>query len=139
MTYRLLLDTNILLDFMDPARPESDAAVEVFRRCIGGTCEGFICATSLKDLYYVGRKHLGEQAARDFYRAFLAAFAVLGIDDTVCRMALDSNEPDIEDAIVRVLAEENDIDFILTRDAEAFRASSVCSLSAATFLQLFPE
>ena len=139
MTYRLLLDTNILLDFMDPARPESNVAVEVFRRCIRGTHEGFICATSLKDMYYIARKHLGEQAARDFYRAFLAAFTVLGVDDTVCRMALDSNEPDIEDAIVRVLAEENDIDFILTRDAEAFRASTVRSLSAAAFLRLFPE
>ena len=134
MGYRLLLDTNVLLDFIDASRPQSDEAVEVFRRCARGDDEGCVSATSLKDVYHVCRKYLGDETARDFYRAFLQVLEVLPVDGVTCRLALDSSEPDVEDGIVRVLAEEHEVDVILTRDAQAFRASTVRSMDARTYL-----
>lgn len=135
--HKLLLDTNVLLDFMVSERPGSTAAVEVFRRCARGTDIGLVCASSLKDVYYVARKHLGEQAARDFVRAFLMALKALPLDDALCRLAADSNEPDFEDAIIRASAEDARVDFILTRDAQAFQRSRVRALTAEKYLELF--
>lgn len=135
--YKLLLDTNVLLDFMDPERPGSDAAVEVIRRCTAGIDKGYACAGSLKDAYYVATKYLGEQAARDFTRAFLMALDVVPLDRALCRLAADSNEPDFEDALVRLSAEGLRADVILTRDAQAFERSTVRALSPARFLELF--
>lgn len=137
--HRLLLDTNVLVDFMVPDRPGSDAAVEVIGRCVRGKAEGLVCAGSLKDVYYVARKHLGERAARDFVRTFLVALRVLPLDDALCRLAADSYEPDFEDAIVRTSAEDAHADFILTRDVEAFQRGTTRAMSAERYVSLFPQ
>ena len=124
--YRLLLDTNVLLDFMVPERPESNAAVEVIRR-----------AGSLKDAYYVACKYLGEQAARDFVRAFLDALNVIALDEATCRIAASSDEPDFEDAIIRATAENMRANLILTRDERAYERSAVRAITPQRFVDLF--
>lgn len=135
--HKLLLDTNVLLDFMVAERPGSDAAVEVIRRCATKEDVGYVCAGSLKDTYYVARKYLGEQSARDFVRAFLMVLEVCALDGPVCRIAADSNEPDFEDALIRASAEDERVDFILTRDVGAFQATKIRSLDAERYLALF--
>lgn len=137
MTYKLLLDTNALLDFMVSERPESNAAVEVVRQCLGTEARGIVCSGSLKDLYYVGKKYLGEQAARDFTSIFLNAFEVFPLDKALCKTALELNEPDFEDGLVRAAAEEVGADFIITRDVEAFQSSTVRAISPARYVELF--
>ncbi|MDY2788256.1 MAG: PIN domain-containing protein [Atopobium sp.] len=134
---KLLLDANILLDFIDPDRPESDQAVELFRRCINGIDTGCVSAGSLIDVYYVSKKYLGEQAARDYFRAFVDAFTVCSLDKAICKIAANSNEPDAEDAAVRAIAESISVDFIITRDAGAFKTSKIKSMSAAEYLDIF--
>ena len=51
-------------------------------------------------------------------------------------LALHAGEPDFEDGLVRACAELNDVDFIITRDAAAFRKSRVRSVSAAEYLEI---
>lgn len=135
--YRLLLDTNVLLDFMVPERPESNAAVEVIRRCANGTDTGCVCAGSLKDAYYVACKYLGEQAARDFVRAFLDALNVIALDEATCRIAASSDESDFEDAIIRATAENMRANLILTRDERAYERSAVRAITPQRFVDLF--
>lgn len=135
--YRLLLDTNVLLDFMVPERPESNAAVEVIRRCANGTDTGCVCAGSLKDAYYVACKYLGEQAARDFVRAFLDALNVIALDEATCRIAASSDEPDFEDAIIRATAENMRANLILTHDERAYERSAVRAITPQRFVDLF--
>ena len=135
--YKLLLDTNVLLDFMVPDRPESDAAVEIIRRCSNGTDVGCVCAGSLKDAYYVACKHLGEQTAHDFVRVFLEALSVAPLDEAMCKIAANSNEPDFEDALVRATAEHINANLILTRDAKAYEHSTVRAISPQQFVDLF--
>ena len=60
----VLLDTNILLDYVLSERPESDSAVQLFRAIFNGDLSGFVAASSLNDFYYVVRKFIGDQAAR---------------------------------------------------------------------------
>ena len=63
--------------------------------------------------------------------------ALLDADDALCRLAADSNEPDFEDAIIRASAEDARVDFILTRDAQAFQHSPLRALTAEKYLELF--
>lgn len=46
-------------------------------------------------------------------------------------------EPDFEDGLVRAAAELNDVDFILTRDARAFKRSRVRAVTCAEYLEIF--
>ena len=53
--------------------------------------------------------------------------------------ALDSNEPDYEDGLIRGTAEALQVDAIISYDKKAFRSSFVPKLTAGEALSLFDE
>ncbi len=134
--HRLLLDTNILLDCVDPRRAFHGDALRLLAQCNGGGDMGLASSHSLKDVYYVMSKLYGEPSAREAVRALadLVVVGPVGVEETL--MALDSNEPDFEDGLVRAFAELNEADFIVSRDQEAFRKSRVRKVSAAEYLDV---
>lgn len=135
--HRLLLDTNILLDILIKERPQSAEACRVLELCNGSGDMGFACSLSLKDVYYVLVKLQGAQRARTCVEALMGTVVIAPVSAEECDLSLHGNEPDFEDGLVRAAAELNDIDFIITRDAQAFRRSTIRSLTAAEYLELF--
>ena len=133
---RLLLDTNVLLDVLCPGRPQFAEANEVAKLCNGGGDMGFVTAGSLKDVYYILTKQIGEQKAREAVDVLTGLFIIAPLSAEDCDMALRSNEPDFEDGLIRACAELNDIDFILTRDAAAFLRSKVRAMDCAAYLSV---
>ena len=137
--HKLLLDTNFLLDIVEPGRPDEEAAVTLFKALVSGDLEGLVAASSLKDLYYLVRKWQGDQAARDWLRVFMRVFTVTELDIEACAVAVDSDEPDFEDGCIRAIAEREMVDCIITRDEKAFLRSRVKSFTAKDFLALFAD
>ena len=135
--HRLLFDTNILLDVIVSSRSQSKEARRVLELCNGGGDMGFACSLSLKDTYYVLTKQYGEQRARALVEALMDTLIIAPVSAEECDLSLQSDEPDFEDGLVRAAAELNDIDFIITRDGDAYRRSTVRSLTAAEYLELF--
>ena len=133
---RLLLDTNILLDAVMRERPQSAEARQVLDRCNGGGDMGLVAAVSLKDLYYVLGKCWGEPTARACVERLMGLVVVAPVGGEEADLALHAGEPDFEDGLVRACAELNDVDFIITRDAAAFRKSRVRSVTAAEYLEI---
>ncbi len=136
MSDRILIDTNIIIDMAVQGRPGHKAATRLAREVAAGHVEASICVTSLKDVYYVLTKHMGEVDARAFTRAAMDAFDLQAIDRSVCRQAIDSNEPDFEDGLVRTCAEQMGTDFIVSRDESAFSRSRIKRVDAAEYLEL---
>ena len=133
---RLLLDTNILLDAVMRERPQSAEARQVLDRCNGWGDMGLVAAVSLKDLYYVLGKCWGEPTARECVEQLMGLVVVAPVGGEEADLALHAGEPDFEDGLVRACAELNDVDFIITRDAAAFRKSRVRSVTAAEYLEI---
>ena len=133
---RLLLDTNILLDAVMRERPQSAEARQVLDRCNGWGDMGLVAAVSLKDLYYVLGKCWGEPTAHECVEQLMGLVVVAPVGGEEADLALHAGEPDFEDGLVRACAELNDVDFIITRDAAAFRKSRVRSVSAAEYLEI---
>lgn len=133
---RLLVDTNVLLDAVDPSRPDCAAARGVLDRCNGWGEFGMACALSLKNVYYITGRMYGEAKARELVRNLMDLLVIAPVDAEVCSMAFESNEPDFEDGIIRACAELNGADFIITRDAAAFANSKIRSVSATEYLQI---
>ncbi len=50
--------------------------------------------------------------------------------------ALESEEPDFEDALIRITAEQERVDVIVSRDKSAFVGSSIPRMSAGEVLNL---
>lgn len=132
--YRILLDTNILLDSIIPNRPQHDEALALLKWCNGSGDYGFAAATSFNDAYYVLCRVYDEAIAREALENLLGLVAVAPVSAEECDRSLRSNEPDFEDGIVRACAELNGADFIITRDRDAFAGGKVRSVTAKEFL-----
>jgi predicted nucleic acid-binding protein len=139
MNKKVLIDTNILLDAAMSERPEWAWAVMLLDEIAYGRLDGCIASTSLKDAYYVMSKYADEPTARSFVSACLDAFEVLEVSASLCRVAVQSNEPDFEDGIIRACAESAGVDFIISRDEAAFRKTAIKRLSARDYAELFCE
>ena len=122
---KALLDTNVLIDYIVPYRPGSECARRIIEAAGSSRFEAIVSAGSLKDVYYLVRKHASDEVARACLSALMDLAEVAAVDRTACALALKSSEPDFEDGIVRVLAETGGADFIVTRDKTAF-ADSTC-------------
>lgn len=132
--YRILLDTNILLDSVIPNRPQHDEALALLKWCNGSGDYGFAAATSFNDAYHVLCRAYDEAIAREALENLLGLVAVAPVSLEECDRSLKSNEPDFEDGLVRACAELNGADFIITRDEDAFVGSKVKSVTAKEFL-----
>ncbi|MDO4807798.1 MAG: PIN domain-containing protein [Coriobacteriales bacterium] len=133
--YRILFDTNALLDAVCPNRPEQQEVHRLLARCNGDGDMGIACGVSLKDVYYVMSRRFDEPTARKAVE-WLCDLLVIGpVSAKECTEALLSNEPDFEDGLIRACAELNDVDFIISRDSKAFAGSPVRRVSAKEYLR----
>ena len=97
MSSKVLLDTNVMLD-LALARPEGfDAAAAIAEAVAYEEVVAYVCATSLKDLYYILSKAMGEKDARTYIKAVMDDFIICSVDYALCRQAADSDEPDFEE------------------------------------------
>ncbi|GCL37891.1 MULTISPECIES: PIN domain-containing protein [Sphaerospermopsis] len=70
---RVLVDTNIVLDFLLQREPFSQDAELLFQAIDSGQVVGYVTATTLTDIFYISRKHtLSIEQARQ---------AVLGLNN----------------------------------------------------------
>lgn len=137
MNRKLLVDTNIFLDVAINAREGHVPGVLLWDEFLYGEAEGYIAATSLQDIYFILSKYEGESRSRGFIEAILKIFQVVPVDALICNTAIRSNEPDFEDGIVRECAESIPVDFIISRDKNAFGRSYIKSLTAQEYLDFF--
>lgn len=132
----ILIDTNALLDMVLSARPDSEDAKRLLEAGLEGRCKLSVSASSLKDFYYITRRDLGEDVRRAWISFFLDVIHVLPVDSLVCRSAVNSDEPDFEDGIVRAVAESAGAVAIVSRDVRAFESSLIRRLTASEVLSL---
>jgi len=131
----VVLDTNVLIDFLSTARPENNIAVSTIRELRTANANVYAVANSLEDIYYILGRTDGEPVARTAVTTLLAVFGILPVDENCCHHALMCGEPDFEDGIIRAAAEIARVDYIISRDASAFVGSLVPRLSPAEALR----
>lgn len=136
---RVLLDTNVLLDYLDARRSEHETARSLVRAILLHGGSPVAPASSYKDVYYILRRSLGSESdARALVKGLVECIPITPIDlrGTDLAPAAASNESDFEDGLVRRLAERERLTAIVTRDASAFRSSFVPAFDPREFLGL---
>ena len=133
---RVLFDTNVLLDALIDGRPESREACLALKYCNGGGDLGLATSGSLKDVYYILCRRYGKESAKKAVNLLLDLLVVAPVGEEECILAASSSEPDFENGQVRAAAELNNVKFILTRDADAFKYSTVRTLACSEYIQM---
>jgi len=133
---RVLIDTNIVLDFLLQREPFFQDAERLFQAIDTGQVVGYVTATTLTDIFYISRKHTRSvEQARQAVSETLIAMVICSVNRAVLESAFGSGLADFEDAVQIFCAVAQGLDAILTRDTQGFLSSPVTVLSIQEFLQ----
>ncbi|MFN6558176.1 MAG: type II toxin-antitoxin system VapC family toxin [Nostoc sp. ChiSLP01] len=117
---RVLLDTNIILDFAFERHPFYTNTIQVFSFIYQKQIEGYLSASTFSDLYYIIRKDKGRASALSLLNRIVTLCQVATVDSGTINMALTTNFADFEDAIQYSTAVLNHLDAIITRNPGDF-------------------
>ncbi|MDJ1181258.1 PIN domain-containing protein [Roseofilum sp. BLCC_M91] len=122
---RILIDTNVVLDFLQGREPFVEHAARLFERVDAGEIEGFIAATTITNIYYIVRKKAGREVAQDAIAQVLSDLNICPVNSDTLEQALQLNFEDFEDAVQYVCAVGYYLDAIVTRDASGFLSAEI--------------
>lgn len=133
---KVLIDTNIALDFLLQREPFFQDAELLFQKIDSGRVVGYVTATTLTDIFYISRRHTRSiEQARQAVLEMLTAMVICPVNRAVLESAFGSGLADFEDAIQIACAIAQRLDAILTRDTQGFLSSSLPVLSIHELLQ----
>lgn len=138
----ILLDLNIILDFILLRQPFINDAKRIFLAHDKGRFQGYVAASSLPNLFYFARRDMkhryGEAAATaQAYQAVsycLDTFGLIALDERMIRYAMQQPGDDLEDQLQAAAALYAGLDAIVTRDKD-FRRANIKSLTPAQLLK----
>jgi len=135
---KILLDTDIILDFFFDRKPWSDFAAEILSLCENDTLKGYITPISISNMYYILRKTAKHQKVIDNISKLIRIVDVVSIDKKIVREALESGFNDFEDALQNYSALSNaNIDIIITRNIKDYKKSTLAVMTAESYLKAF--
>lgn len=129
----VLLDTDIWLDIVLD-RPEKAYALGAAMACQEENIDIYICATSLKDIFYLVNHAHGQAAAYRAIHLLLEIAKLAAVDTAVCRAALGYEVPDYEDGIVTACALTEQVDAVVTRDKASFAGHAFAKYTPQEFV-----
>src|SRR6266542_2279206 len=95
---KALLDTNVVLDDVLAREPFASDAHEIVEACARGDYTGYISAMTPLNAFYVARRLMGTEPARDMVGRLLELFEVCPLERDALQAAYDSGQADLEDA-----------------------------------------
>lgn len=137
---RLLIDTNVILDFLLARKPFDIQAKEILGLVVSDKAELFISINSFTDIIYFTHKEYDTNTVREQMGQLLDFVTIIeaGHGDAVKSLKM-TDFADIEDAFQAHCAEKAHVDFIITRDSKAFKHSNVPAIMPDEYLQYHPD
>ena len=137
MGLRILVDTNVLLDFVLCREPYEQAARNIVIACKQKKVMGCIAAHSISNMFFIMRKAFSVEERRNFLQSLCELFAVEGIDKAKILEALaDDSFSDFEDCLQMQCAMAFRADYIVTRNCDDFKGSRIPCIEPDEFCKL---
>ena len=135
---RLLIDTNVVLDFLLAREPFDTSAKQIMELIITGEVDVFISINSFTDIIYFVQKKYDITAVREQMSQLLDFISIIeaGHKDAVKCLKMCEFD-DIEDAFQVNCAEKADIDYIITRNIKDFKNSEIPAVLPEIFLEKY--
>lgn len=134
MELRILVDTNILLDYLLCREPYDQAARNIVVACKQKQVTGCIAAHSISNMFFILRKSFSIEERRSLLQTLCELFAVEGIDKAKILEALANEKfPDFEDCLQMECAIAFRADYIVTRNVNDFKGSRIPCIEPDAF------
>lgn len=126
MGLRILVDTNVLLDYLLCRSPYDQAAKEIVVASKQRRVSGCIAAHSVSNIFFILRKVFSVEERRKLLQNLCELFEVEGIDKAKILYALaDETFSDFEDCLQKECAVAFQADYIVTRNCDDFKGSRI--------------
>lgn len=133
---RVLIDTDVILDFFFDRKPFSDDAAQILALCESRKISGFVTSVIISNVYYLLRQTATHEKVVEKLAQLITITDVLTTDKTVILTALKSSFKDFEDALQNFSAEKSgEVDLIVTRNIKDFKTSSLGILTPENYLK----
>ena len=131
---KVLLDTNVIIDFYEEREPFLEAAERVLLLCAEEKCTGMVSASAVTDIYFLLSKSLGKTTALDCIKKLLGFLEVAEVGGPDLYKAAAAKMPDFEDAVVAFSAKRAKAERIITRNLRDFEGAPVPAIAPDDFL-----
>jgi len=135
---RVLLDTNVVLDWLLNRAPWADEALPLWQARDAGQLIAYLPASALTDIFYIARRQVGAMAALAGVDRCLA-LEIVPVEKATVLRARTLPGSDFEDNAGMACAEAARLDFIITRDPHDFQQSPVTAITPDDLLTYLPS
>ena len=136
---RLLLDTNVLIDYFGKREPFYDDCKTLLIMQAVKDVELWSSSKSYTDVFYALRRAVPSDQLQKAFAASFERIRPCAIDAEMLRIAALREWDDFEDCLVAVCAERVQADYLVTRDKSGFARSKVPTIEPAEFLDLIEQ
>ena len=131
---KILIDLNVLLDFLNKRNDHFEAA-KIVDLCIKKKIKGYICAHEVTTLaYFLTKEEKYNNQLKSIINRILDIFLTISITETILREALDSRIKDYEDAVIESSCLKNEIDYIVSKNLKDFKNSRIKAISPKEYI-----
>lgn len=137
MGNRILIDTNVLLDYLLTREPFYEDAEKIIISCVEGKAKGCIAAHSISNMFFILRKDYSIEERRMVLFNLCSIFDVEGIDKAKLLIGLQNeNFSDFEDCLQMECAKAYGAEYIVTRNVTDYKSSEVKAILPKDYLEL---
>ena len=135
----LLLDTNVLIDYIGGKAPFFADAQRIVAAGYFGDARLWASAQSFKDAYYVLARYVDQRRVQRALRRMLDVVSVVSLSAEDAARGLHLEWDDYEDCLIALCAVAVKADYLITRDSAGFARSAVPTASPAEWLALVQD
>jgi predicted nucleic acid-binding protein len=131
-----LIDTNVALDVI-----LNNAGLVINSRMILEFAEqkrftGYVSASAITDIFYIARKKLGKNIAREAINHLLHIFYPATVTGDNIYQALELEWNDFEDSVQYLVGEGLSVDYIVTRNTQDFTSGKIPAVTPEQFIEI---
>ena len=132
---KILIDTNVVIDNL-ARRDKYAESLQIFELCESGSLDGFLTTITVMDVIYILRKHMTSAKVRSAVQLIMQIADVIPVLKSDINAALISSFSDTEDAVQASCAARVKAEYIVTRNVNDFKDSTVPAITPVDMLAL---
>lgn len=131
---KVLIDTNVVLDWLMVREPNATNAKKIMEQCLFGELEAYITSHSVSDIFYILRKDFSVDKRKDLLCLICEGMQVIPEDrETILEVLHHEEWKDLEDGLQMQCAKKAGLHYIVTQNLKDFQESEVEAVSEERF------
>ena len=136
--YKVLVDSNIFVDFMFRRQPFYSNSEKVISLCEKNIIKGYVTTSILMDLRYIFYRMSHSNADADnAVKEILKVFKVISVEEKDIVNSVEKHQKDFEDSVVEECSSRNKLNCIVTRNVKDFKNEKIKVITPEELLSMY--